>query len=151
MTVPVLPWTAGCRCGGVRFHITKPAMLTVACHCTGCQKMTGSAFSTSIMVPSDGIVVTGDTVRGGLREGMLHHQHCDACKSWVFTRFDPDPGFVNVRATMLDDATWYAPFAETFTSEALPWAKTGARWSFERFPAPEEHSALFAAFAAEAS
>lgn len=149
MPQPALPWDAGCRCGAVRFRITKPALMTVACHCTGCQKMTGSAFSTSIMVPADAVdIVSGKTVRGGAGEGMLHHQHCDACKSWLFTRFEPDPGFINVRATVLDDARWYAPFAETYTSEALPWAKTGAIVSFERFPAPEEHGKLLADFAA---
>ena len=35
---------------------------------------------------------------------------------------------------MLDAHGWYVPFAESFTSEALPWAKTGAAFSFEKFP-----------------
>lgn len=44
----------------------------------------------------------------------------------MFTRIEPEIGFVNVRATMLDDPSWFAPFVETYTSEALPWAVAGA-------------------------
>ncbi len=29
--------------------------------------------------------------------------------------------FVNVRATMLDDATWFTPFIESYTCEKLLW------------------------------
>lgn len=56
-----------CRCGAVRIRATAPPMLTMACHCTGCQKMTGSAFSTNVAIPTDAFaVVKGATVRGGL-------------------------------------------------------------------------------------
>jgi hypothetical protein len=34
----------GCRCGQVRIKVTVPPFLTMACQCTGCQRMTGSAF-----------------------------------------------------------------------------------------------------------
>lgn len=37
-----LPWTGGCRCGRVRIRITAPPMLTTACHCTDCQRMSAS-------------------------------------------------------------------------------------------------------------
>ena len=56
--------------------------------------------------------------------------------------------FVNVRATMLDDARSYRPFLETWTSEMLPWARTTARHSFETFPPMEQFPALLAEFAA---
>lgn len=143
-----LPMEGGCRCGKLRFRISTPPMLTMVCHCTGCQHMTGSAFSTSIAVPSQGFEVTaGDPVIGGLHGEQSQHRHCDWCKSWVFTRIVPDMGFVNVRATMLDDASWYAPFIETYTSEALPWASTGAPHSYAEFPPMEDYQGLIAAFA----
>ena len=41
----------------------------------------------------------------------------ERCKSCLFTTFEPDTGFTNVRATRLDDHGWYVPFAE-ITSEA---------------------------------
>ena len=34
----------GCLCGKVRFRAHKPPVRTFACHCTFCQRVTGSAF-----------------------------------------------------------------------------------------------------------
>ena len=45
----------GCRCAQVRFSISAPPLLTMACHCTGCQKMTASAFSLSAAIPANGV------------------------------------------------------------------------------------------------
>src|SRR3546814_20469683 len=88
-----LPIEGGCRCGKVRFRITQPPLLTMACHCTGCQKMSGSAFSTTVMAPSAGFEVTaGEPVIGGLHGERARHHHCDWCESWLFTRLEPDMG-----------------------------------------------------------
>jgi hypothetical protein len=143
-----LPMEGGCRCGKLRFRISAPPILTMACHCTGCQKMSASAFSLSIAVPSDAFEVTqGEPVIGGLHGDQSRHHHCDWCKSWVFTRINPEPGFLNVRATMLDDTSGYAPFIETFRSEALPWATTLAVHSYETFPEMADYAGLIAEFA----
>ena len=132
-----LPWDAGCRCDRVRLKITTPPLLTMACHCRGCQRMTASAYSLSILVPDAGFaVVQGEVVIGGLHGASRHH-HCAHCKSWLFTRPEGMDGFVNVRATMLDDARWFVPFVETSTAEGFPWARTGAVHSFEGIPDDE--------------
>lgn len=145
-----LPMEGGCRCGKVRFAINAPPMFTAICHCIGCQKMSGGAYSTSVAVPQTGFAVTqGEVVIGGLHGDQLHHRHCDYCKSWVYTDFEPAMGFVNVRATMLDDSSWVTPFVETYTSEALPWAVVAsATHSFEKFPSMEEYQPFLAEFAA---
>lgn len=149
MDTPALPWEGGCRCGKVRFRITERPLLTMACHCTGCQKMTASAYSLSLAIPSEGLlIITGDTEPGGLHADGQDHRHCGWCKSWLFTRVSPEFGFVNVRATMLDDARWFAPFIETMTREALPWAKTSALHSFDGFPEMADYARLTEAFAA---
>ncbi len=145
-----LPIEGGCRCGRIRFAITMPPLLTMACHCTGCQKMTASAFSLSVAVPVDGFaLLAGAPVIGGLHDDQLRHQHCDWCKSWVFTRI-PGAPFVNVRATMLDDPAPWEPYIETQTAEKLSWAVTPAAHRFERFPPMEDFPALIAEYQARA-
>ena len=47
-----------CRCEQVQFEVTAPPLMTMACHCRGCQKMTGSAFSLSAAIPTEGFRVT---------------------------------------------------------------------------------------------
>ena len=59
--------------------------------------------------------------------------------------------FVNLRPTMLDDTSWFRPFIETYTSDKLPWAITGAMHSFEQFPPFEAHEDLSKEFAARFS
>ena len=127
----------GCRCGKVRFEVTGSPMLTMACHCTGCQRMTASAFSLSeAYSPPQFRLVEGEVVIGGIH-GPAHHYHCDYCKSWIYTDPGKDAGFVNLRSTMFDDPIQEPPFAETYTSEGLSWATTGAVHSFGKFPPME--------------
>lgn len=141
--------TGGCRCGRTRFEVEADPIMTMACHCTGCQRMTASAFSLSSLYPADAFRVTaGEPVLGGLK-GATRHVFCPDCLSWMFTRPEGLDAFVNVRSTMLDDTTGYRPFIETFTSEMLPWAQTGAPHSFERFPPMERFPELMQAFASE--
>lgn len=147
-----LPLDGGCRCGRVRFRISAPPLLTMACHCTGCQKMTGSAFSVSAAIPSEGFsILEGEPVVGGLRGAALHHMFCGDCMSWLFTRIEGMDAFVNIRATMLDDARWFAPFIETWTDEKLPWASTPARHGFAGFAPLEAYEGLIADYAALSS
>ncbi len=145
-----LPWEGGCRCGRVRFKVSVPPLLTMACHCTGCQQMTASAFSLSIAIPSPGFsVLQGEPSIGGLH-GAMRHYFCPYCKSLVFTRPGGIEEFVNVRPTMLDDASWFAPFIETWTKENLPWATTFAVHSFETVPQYEDYAELVEEYAQQA-
>jgi hypothetical protein len=142
-----LPWEGGCRCGQVRLRVSAPPLLTMACHCTGCQRMSASAYSLSVAVPSEGFAVTqGEPVIGGLH-GASHHHFCPYCMSWMFTRTEGFDFFVNVRATMLDDHSWFAPYIETWTSEKLPWATTPAVHSYEAVPPLETYQRLVQEYA----
>jgi hypothetical protein len=142
------PLEGACRCGRVTLLVSAPPLLTMACHCTGCQRMSASAFSLSAAIPSDGFAVTkGEPVIGGLRGSPRHH-FCPHCMSWMFTRVDGLGGFVNLRPTMLDDVSWFSPFIESYTSEKLPWATTPAVHSFEKFPPFEAYEELTREYAA---
>jgi hypothetical protein len=150
MNLQNLPWEGGCRCGRVRIRISAAPLLTMACHCTGCQTMSASAFSLSVAVPPQGFEVTqGETVIGGLH-GEGEHNFCPHCMSWMFTRPEGMDAFVNVRATLLDDTGWAVPFVETYTCEKLPWVSTPAAHSYEKFPAFEDFEGLIKAYAARA-
>ncbi len=132
MTDWKLPWDGGCRCDQVRIRITAPPLFTMACHCAGCQRMSASAYSLSMAIPSAGFAVTqGEPVIGGLHGPVARHYHCAHCKSWMFTR--PEGlDFVNVRPTMLDEHVWFAPYVETSRAEGFAWAQTGGRAQLSR-------------------
>lgn len=143
-----LPWDGGCRCGRVRLRISALPLLTVACHCRGCQRMSASAFSLSALIPSEGFSLTqGEPVIGGLH-GEHRHYFCPFCMSWMFTRPAGTDTLVNVRATMLDDPSGFTPFVDMCTSEKLPWATTPAVHHTETLPTFEEFERLVRAYAA---
>jgi hypothetical protein len=144
-----LPWDGGCLCGGLRFRITAPPLLSMACHCTGCQKLTASAFALSLAIPTDGFAVTkGEPVIGGLHRATKQ-LYCGHCKNWVFTKPGGLDFFVNVRSTMLDKHDWVVPFVEVHTAEKLPWATTPAKHSFATQPDMQGYQPLVEAFARE--
>ena len=147
MTTNKLPLDGQCRCGQTRFRINAQPVLTMACHCTGCQRMSASAFSLSVAVPAQAFTVTaGEPVIGGLHGAAQRHFFCAHRMSWMFTRIDAAPHIVNVRATMLDEHGWFKPYMETWTSEKLPWATTGAVRSYETVPSNEEFGKLVGEF-----
>ncbi|SSC73707.1 unnamed protein product [Ciceribacter sp. T2.26MG-112.2] len=139
--------SGGCRGGKVQLKVRGRPVMTMVCHCTGCQKMTASAFSLSSLYPEDNVEVSGpEPVIGGLH-GDLRHFFCPHCLSWMFTRFDAMGPFVNVRSTMLDDSAGFTPFMETCVSEKLPWVQTPARHSYPQFPPMEDFPRLMGEFA----
>ena len=45
-----LTLTGGCLCGAVRFEVTEPLVSAGYCHCTRCQRRTGTAASASARI-----------------------------------------------------------------------------------------------------
>ena len=86
-------------------------------------------------------VAKGEPVIGGLH-GTTKHYFCPHCMSWMFTRPEGMDWFVNLRATMLDDPSWFTPFIETWTSEKLSFAETGAVHSYAALPEMNAYEGL---------
>ena len=109
--------------------------------------MSSSAFSLTLTLPASGFeVTTGEPAPGGLNRDR--HQVCPECMTWMFTR-TREMDLINLRPTMLDHHAWFEPFVDAYLAEALPWASTGAKRRFERFPDMNEYPALIAAHARE--
>ncbi len=145
-----LPWSASCLCERVTMRITAPPVIAMACHCRGCQKLTSGPYSLTLMVPEAGFeVVSGETTIGGLHRDDGHQHYCAHCLSWLYTTGPALEGLVNVRATMLDDASWVRPFVDTMAAEKLPGVVSGAARSYQAWPAESDHDELMAAYARE--
>lgn len=146
-----LPWNASCLCSQVKMRITAAPVIAMACHCKGCQKLTSGAYSLTLMLPVSGFAVEGETQIGALHRDESKHHYCPRCLSWLYTT-SPNletMGFLNFRPTMLEDASWVVPFIESQTAEKLPGAVTGAKHSFEGWPAPADYGRLMQEFAQE--
>ena len=136
-----------CRCGSVRFKAAGTPMLTMACHCAGCQKMASSAFSLSSLYSADRFQLSeGEPVRGGLGTGP-EHMFCGSCMSWLFTVPDGVEGLVNVRSSMFGNAPAHRPFIDVHLGEGFGWAESGAPRRFDTVPEDSEFPQLMADYA----
>jgi hypothetical protein len=118
---PVL--TGGCNCGAVRFEITEALTDARYCHCTRCQRRTGTAASaTASVVPGSFRIVMGETV---LRAWTPTHGHekwfCSGCGSALFTRHPADHAKTGVRLGAIDTDPGVRPECRQFVGYAAPW------------------------------
>lgn len=128
--MPALPLTGGCQCGALRYEVSKPPLTVVNCHCKNCQRTSGSAFGTSVIISSDSLTFTkGEPARvewkipaGRQRYGLF----CDKCGSRIANGSEPDRGIYSLRAGTLDDTSWLAPVGDIWTDEAQPWVGMSA-------------------------
>lgn len=146
-----LPWTGSCLCGQVKVRVTLAPVFSAACHCRACQKLSGGAFSQTLMVPSDGLETEGPTEIGGLHSPVPEHHFCPRCKTWLFSRGIAGGHFINLRPSLLDDARWFVPYADTCVDEALPASRSGASVRYPAFLPPEDFAKLFSDFATNSS
>jgi hypothetical protein len=139
-----LPLTGGCQCGKLRYEITESPRLIYTCHCTDCQKMTGSAFSMALIVRSGAFRLTGGEPRAVRRTAdsgrAITRWVCLDCGSWLCSGpafSSPDPNAPRpVRAGTLDDTSWIEPGVHLWTRSKQKWIALpeGSR-SFETQPA----------------
>lgn len=143
-----LPAGGTCRCSATQFEILAAPLMTLACHCLDCQRMSASAFSLGAMIPTNGFkIVKGKPVARPLPGSQRHHFFCSHCMTLMFTKIEGADERVNVRVTLCDDNSWFTPFIETMTKNKLPWAVTPAVYTFDAFPSPAEFKRLLAEFA----
>ena len=56
-----IPASGSCQCGNVNYEVIEEPLITVACHCQDCQKLSTSAFSVSMILKRTGFkIVSGE-------------------------------------------------------------------------------------------
>ena len=92
--------TGGCLCGGVRFALSEPPLSAGYCHCTRCQRRTGTAASAQARIDGRtlGFLQGEDLLRSWRApDGGHEKRFCGVCGSHLFSRSPDDPTRVSVR------------------------------------------------------
>ena len=116
--------TGGCMCGAVRFEVTEPLVRASYCHCTRCQRRTGTAAAVSARVAPGSLHVTRgkDLVAaydpGG---GGFHKEFCSACGSALWSRHPDDRDVISVRLGAFDGDPGIRPSFHQFVAYAASW------------------------------
>jgi hypothetical protein len=118
-----LPLTGGCLCGGVRYEISEPLVAAGYCHCTRCQRRTGSAASASARVaPGSLRIISGEElVRSYEPTNGFAKDYCGFCGGALWSRSPDDPDWVSVRLGTFDGDPGIRPSYRQFVAYAAVW------------------------------
>lgn len=116
--------TGGCLCGAVRYVLKSEPRSIAICHCTHCQRQSGSLFSFNLVIRETDYQQSGETrvfVDEGDSGQPVHRHFCGACGSPLFATTVLMPGKVVVKAGTLDSLDGLRPQAEIYTDRAVEW------------------------------
>ena len=88
----------GCLCGAVRFHVNQAPVRTFVCHCTFCQRMTGSAFYANSVFPVQAVEFNAGEVRkyehtSDVSGKKVYVEFCPVCGTTIGLTYERWPDF----------------------------------------------------------
>ena len=120
------PFTGGCLCGAIRYTVNAPVTALRACHCTHCQKTSGTGKSVNAVILSKDFALTqgapkryADKADSGR---VLQRFFCGDCGSPIYSQRDISPERMVVRAGSFDDSSAMRITAHIWTKSARPWS-----------------------------
>jgi hypothetical protein len=110
-----------CLCGKVTFEVTEPQVMAT-CHCTRCQRWTGTASSTVVVVDEKNLnVKTGPELMKHFKDGKFADRvFCSNCGSGIYA----GSGTLYVSAGLLKDVPMKPAFHLQVANKA-PWDEIG--------------------------
>ena len=114
-----------CHCGAVKYRLTSPPMFVNCCHCTDCQRQSGSAFAVNAMIETSRIEMLAgapEPIAMRTESGRPHDIHrCPTCKTALWSDYGHRPALRFVRVATLDHPSALPPNAHIFVRSKLPW------------------------------
>lgn len=117
--------TGRCTCGAVHYRLLDRPMFTHCCHCSWCQRETGTAFALNALIERDRLEVTGEVEYQRMPSASGKGQEmarCPSCKVVLFSHY-AGSGRLSafVRVGTMDRPADCPPDVHIFTSTKLPW------------------------------
>ena len=132
---PASPLQGGCLCGAVRYEITAPLISAGYCHCTHCQRRTGTGSSANGRVPREGfrLLQGEERLRAYQPPTGVPKLFCTTCGSALFSGEPLCDQEVAVRLGTLDGDPGIRPQRRQFVASAPAW-ETIPEDGLPRFP-----------------
>ena len=125
------PVEGGCSCRAVRYRMTTAPMVVHACHCTWCQRETGSAHALNAVIEAERVELLAgqpeciDTPSHSGKGQKIWR--CPSCHVALWSNYAGGGAAVRfVRVGTLDDPQPFPPDIHVFTSTKLPWVQIPA-------------------------
>ncbi|HEY0107446.1 MAG TPA: GFA family protein [Rhizomicrobium sp.] len=122
-------WLASCSCGGLRVTCEGEPMRVSMCHCTECQRRTGSTYGAQARWPRERVTIEGPSteyvrVADSGNKAMFHF--CPACGTTVWYRLETQPDVVAVALGAFADKDFPAPKFSVYEDRRHPWVSVPA-------------------------
>ena len=116
----------GCTCRAVRYRMTSRPLFVNCCHCTWCQRETGSAFAVNAMIEADRVeLLQGEPEAVMTPSNSGKGQkiwRCPKCRIAVWSNYAGAGDAIRfVRVGTLDEPGRMPPGIHIFTSTKQPW------------------------------
>jgi hypothetical protein len=116
----------GCSCGAVRYRALNAPVRTSVCHCTFCQRRTGSAFGISAFFRDEDVEFRRGELknyehRSAETQRWLRMQFCAVCGNTVTWTVEALPGMRAIAGGTFDDPNWLVLNRHVWTSSAQKW------------------------------
>lgn len=101
----------GCLCGDVRYRTTAAPLRVTVCHCTFCQRFTGSAFLVEPIFRRADVVLTGVAPktydhRSDSSQKRVTLNFCGRCGTTLYLDLARFPDFLGLCGGTFDDPNW---------------------------------------------
>ncbi|MEM7462648.1 MAG: GFA family protein [Pseudomonadota bacterium] len=114
-----------CGCGAVTYRLKEAPMYVHCCHCTDCQKQTGTAFALNGIIETENVECDGPTREEQLETASGKGQiitRCTKCGVAVFSNYLAREGKLrHIRIGTLEEPGRCPPDIHIFTSSKMPW------------------------------
>ncbi|KAI1169691.1 Mss4-like protein [Nemania sp. FL0916] len=118
----------GCLCGKIRYSVEGDPVGKALCHCLDCRKITGSTYSTNMIMPGPNFKLLAGTPKtfaktAGSGNQIVSH-FCGDCGSTLWRNTDAFGDAKIVKAGTLDDEDALdkvEPALELFTDHRVTW------------------------------
>jgi hypothetical protein len=116
-----------CHCGSVRYEATVDARRTAICHCTDCQRLTGSAYRVSVPADEGSFkLVAGEPrvyVKIGDNGARRAQAFCANCGSPLYTYNADAPRIFGLRVGCIAEREMLIPRKQKWCRSALRWTQ----------------------------
>lgn len=119
--------TGHCFCGHIQYTATIDESLVAICHCTSCQRNSGTAFGVVVNIVDDSFKLLSGTLKsyesiadsGTLRSRTF----CPECGTRIYAKTVGDgSGFTGLRVGTCDQRDELVPNLQMWCRSAQPWA-----------------------------
>lgn len=115
-----------CLCGEITFKITAEPLFVHACHCTNCQKLTGTSYWLSMLVLAKDFQITSgepDIVCPPQQHGVATKHFCGKCGCNIYGTHTYLNNLVLPATGTFEKTDWFKPQAHTYIRSKQPWVK----------------------------